>query len=347
MIDMRAQVIHQPQEMSYDHVRTPELGGTDILIRIGATLTCGTDLKAYLRGHPILSFPVTVGHEYAGEVVSVGSQVQGFSEGDRVVTVHSGPCLACFYCLRGQENLCQSLTETMVWGGFAQYVRIPSHVHRSNTIKLPPGLSFDHAAFLEPVACVVYGMKHVDLTGVENAVVLGAGPIALLFIQRLKSAGVPRVICAGKHANRLAKAEEVGADHVFDVEALNVHNEVRALTGGYGTDLVVECVGQIHAWDHALSLTRKGGQVLLFGGCPSGTKVTLDTRRIHYDELTLKGVFHYTPREVREAFDLIQTGQIKVDPLITGEFELSALPHAFDRLIQGNGIKYVIRPDNG
>lgn len=342
---MRAQVVHRPGEMSYEKIPTPHLEDNDILIKVEATLTCGTDIKAYRRGHPILSFPVTVGHEYSGQVVAVGRGVRQFSEGDRVMTVHSGPCGECHFCSRAMENLCVSLTERMVWGGFAEYVKIPSYIHRTNTIKLPERVSYEHAAFLEPVACVLYGMKVIDFTHVQSAVILGGGPIALIFLQRLKAAGVKTVIVAGKHENRLAKAKELGADLVYDVTTSDIRREVLEVTEGYGADLVVECVGKTIAWEQAVQLPRKGGQVLFFGGCPSGSKVSFDTRRVHYDELTLKGAFHFRPQEVREAFDLIERREISLDPLISGEFRLPELIQAFERLMTGHGIKYVIRPE--
>jgi len=342
---MWAQVLHSPGVMTLERCAVPRLQANDVLIRVEAVLTCGTDLKAYRRGHPIIPLPMTIGHEYSGEVVATGKGVTTFHEGDRVATVHSGPCLTCYYCRRDRENLCETLTNGMVWGGYAQYVRLPQYVHRSNTMKIPAGLSFARLAFLEPVACVIHGMNLLDLKRVENALILGAGPMGLIFLQLLRRAGVPRIIVAGKKSDRLGQAKRLGATHVIDVEKERVHAVVQELTDGHGAECVLECVGRTEVWNNAVELACKGGQVLFYGGCPTGSRVSLDTRRLHYDELTLLGTFHFTRAEVREAFTLLCENQIDVESLITGAYPLSELIAAFHRLMDGEGIKFLIKPD--
>lgn len=342
---MWAHVLHRPGVMTYEQRPLPKVRDEDVLIRVEAVLTCGTDLKTFRRGHPIIPLPMTIGHEYAGRVVAAGKGVQGFREGDRVATVHSGPCLQCYYCQRGRENLCETITSGMVWGGFAEYVRLPQHVHRSNTIHLPETLSFERSAFLEPVACVLHGIEQLDLKRVQSAVVIGAGPMGLLFLQLLRRAGVPKIIMVGKRPDRLEEARNLGADVVVDVEYGDVISAVRDATEGHGADCVIECVGRTEAWQTAVDLACKGGQVLFYGGCPAGSKVSLDTRRIHYDELTILGTFHFTRAEVRTAFDLLVAGEVQVDPLISGKYPLSQLSTAFDRLMGGDGIKFLITPE--
>jgi L-iditol 2-dehydrogenase len=342
---MWAHVLHKPGVMTLEQCPVPRLRPEDVLVKVEAVLTCGTDLKAYRRGHPIIPLPMTIGHEYSGEVVATGQNVRDFKEGDRIATVHSGPCLSCFYCRHNKENLCESLTQGMVWGGYAQYVRLPSHVHRSNTLKIPDGLSFERLAFLEPVACVLHGINQIDLRNVETAVVLGAGPMGLIFLQMLEQRGVRRVIVAGKKPDRLGQARRLGATHVVDVEHERVQTVVRDLTEGHGADCVVECVGRTEAWNTAVDLVCKGGQVLFYGGCPAGSHVSLDTRRLHYDELRLVGTFHFTRAEVREAFRLLCTDAVSVESLISGEYPLSGLIDAFHRLMDGEGIKFLISPD--
>lgn len=343
---MWAHVLHRPGLMTFEQRPLPRVRDDDVLIHVEAVLTCGTDLKTFRRGHPIIPLPMTIGHEYAGRVVATGKNVESFQEGDRVATVHSGPCLDCYYCRRGRENLCETITQRMVWGGFAEYVRLPRHVHRSNTITIPETLSYERSAFLEPVACVLHGIALLDLKRVRTAVVVGAGPMGLLFLQLLKRSGVENVIMAGKRPDRLEEARNLGADTVIDVEYQDVLSEVRDATSGHGADAVVECVGRTEAWTQAVELACKGGQVLFYGGCPAGSKVAFDTRRIHYDELTILGTFHFTRAEVRKAFDLLVEGAIEVEPLISGRYPLSQLPTAFDRLMGGDGIKFLITPEH-
>jgi L-iditol 2-dehydrogenase len=342
---MWAHVLHRPGVMTFEQRPVPDAGDDGVLIRVEAALTCGTDLKAFRRGHPIIPLPMTIGHEYAGRVVATGRDVREFAAGDRVATVHSGPCLACYYCRRGRENLCETITQGMVWGGFAEYVRLPQHVHRSNTMKIPESLSYVRSAFLEPVACVLHGLKQLDLTCVEAAVVVGAGPMGLIFLQLLRRAGVPKVIMAGKRTERLEEARHLGADVVIDVEREEVLSAVRGATDGHGADCVVECVGRTEAWYTAVDLACKGGQVLFYGGCPAGSRVSLETRRIHYDELRILGTFHFTRQEVRRAFALLLEGAIEVESLISGRYALPDLPTAFGRLMDGDGIKFLIMPE--
>jgi L-iditol 2-dehydrogenase len=339
---MWAHVLHRPGHMTFEKTRLPEIGEHDVLMRVEAVLTCGTDLKTFRRGHPIIPLPMTIGHEYAGEVVAVGPSVEDFREGDRVATVHSGPCLNCHYCRRGRENLCETITEEMVWGGFAEFVKLPQRVHRSNTMKIPVGMTFERCAFLEPVACVLHGLNQMDLKQVDTALILGAGPMGLIFLQLLRRRGVKNVVVAGKKLDRLERAHSLGATAVIDVERDPVAPVVRQFNAGHGADCVIECVGRTEVWASAVDLVSKGGQVLLYGGCPAGTTLNVDTRRIHYDEISLVGTFHFNSAEVREAFELLRTGAIQVDPLITGTYSLSQVPTAFERLMAGDGIKYLI-----
>jgi L-iditol 2-dehydrogenase len=332
--------------MTFEKRPLPGVGDGGILMSIEAVLTCGTDLKAYRRGHPIIPLPMTLGHEYAGRVVAAGPAVTGFREGDRVATVHSGPCLACPACRRGRENLCDSITREMAWGGYAEYVSLPARVHRSNMIKIPDALTFERAAFLEPVACVLHGIKSLDISRVETAVVLGAGPMGLLFVELLGKAGVPRIVVCGKRAQRLERARRLGAHVVVDVASDSARDAVRDLTKDQGADAVVECVGRIEAWQLAIDLVSKGGQVLFYGGCPADARLSVDTRRLHYNEITLKGTFHFTREDVREAFALIRDTKIDVDALVSGRYTLPELPEAFARLMDGDGIKYVIASES-
>ncbi|MBI4575260.1 MAG: zinc-binding dehydrogenase [Planctomycetes bacterium] len=333
-----------PGQLRLEEVPVPELGREDLLVRVRVALTGGTDLKTYRRGHPLFPLPTPMGHEFAGVVEAVGPDVSGFVPGDRIAAVHSGPCNACFYCERGQENLCESLVRTMVLGAFSEFVRIPGFIVRQNAFPMPDSMGFEEAAFLEPLSCVVHGMTHLDLRSVRTAVVVGAGPIGLLYAQLLKREGVERVVILGRRPVRLAAARRIGADVVVDAGSTDGEAAIKELTGGHGADVVVECTGRPEVWEASSRIVRNGGTVLLYGGCKAGTQVNFDAYKLHYGAITLKGAFHYRPADVRRAFGLLVERALDLRPLLTGECRLRELEGAFQDLMLGEGLKIAVVP---
>jgi len=321
----------------------PSAGPGELVVKIRAALTCGTDIKAYQRGHPKIPMPSFLGHEFSGDVVEAGDGVDGFPVGTPVMAVHSAPCGECFHCRKGQENLCARAMEEKVLGAYAEYIKLPAHVVKRNLFRKPDGLSYAEAAMLEPLACVVHGQKVARQMPCDTVLILGAGPVGLLHLMLYKAAG-KKVIVAGRRAGRLKMAGELGADSLIDTTKEDMAWSVIEATDGTGADLVVEATGNRDVWEAAPKLVRSGGAVLLFGGCPPGTKVSFDAARLHYDEIAMFGAFHFTPSDVGDAFDLLASGRLDVKPLISGEYPLTELKTAFEALIAGRGIKYNIVP---
>jgi len=315
-----------------------------VVVKIHTALTCGTDLKAYLRGHPKMPMPTLFGHEFSGEIARVGNGVKTFHEGDPVMSVHSAPCGACYYCSRGQDNLCELTMRAKVMGAYAEYIRVPSHIVRQNMYTKPPHLSFKEAALLEPLACVLHGFDQFTLGREDTVVVIGAGAIGLMHLLVLRTLGIENVILVGRRAYRLKLARELGAAQVIDAAAVDAASFVRHATRGHGADVVIECTGKPEVWESAIQMVRRGGQVVLFGGCPSGTKVTIDTGRLHYDQITLRSPFHYTRAAVRRSYEVLAGGLATAKQLITAEYPLEQLPKVFSLLCQGDCIKYAVIP---
>ncbi len=344
---MKAAVLYGKEDVRLEEVSLPEPGPGEVVIRVRAALTCGTDLKVFRSGsHAKMlgATPALFGHEYAGVVERVGAGVTRWKPGARVVGANSAPCLSCFFCRRGQPNLCKDLL--FVNGAYAEYLKIPARIVRENLLEIPEGLSFQAAALTEPLACVVRGMQAARPARGETAAVLGTGPVGLLFIQLLAGAGA-QVIAVGKGARRLEVAKACGARTVLNLaETEDPAARIREkTTEGLGPDLVIEAVGRPAAWTQAISVVRPGGRVLLFGGCPSGTEVPLDTRRMHYDELTLLSAFHHTPETIRESLGLLARGAVRSDLLITGQAPLEDLPWILRRMLtEQDGVKTEIRP---
>lgn len=340
---MLANLLLSPGKLKLEEIRTPIPSDGEILVRIKSALTCGTDLKAFIRGHPMIPMPTVFGHEFSGIVEQAGRGVKKFSRGSEIMAVHSAPCDRCYFCRKKLFNLCEKIMETKVLGAFAEFVLLPKHVVKHNVFLKPASLSFAEAAFLEPLSCVVHSINSVNLSRGNTAVIIGAGPIGLLHLMVLKTKGMKAVVVE-KRPKRVKKARELKADCVINPEKDNVINRVMKYTGNNGADIVFECTGVSDVWESSVWMLRKGGTVVLFGGCRQGSQVTYDAGRIHYDEITLKGIFHFTPQDVAQAYKLLVNGKIKVKGLISGEYPLYKLKTAFDRLASGDGIKYAIIP---
>ncbi len=337
---MLAGILLGPQRIEIRKVESPRPSRGEVLVKIGAALTCGTDIKAYLRGHPMIPAPGVFGHEFSGIIAEAGKGVRGFKEGDAVMSVHSAPCLKCNFCRKRLFNLCENIMNSKVLGAFAEYILLPAHVVKQNLFHKPDGLPYEEAAFLEPLSCVVHSMADLAIRKGDRALIIGAGPIGLLHLLLSKLKGA-EVIITGLEQERLALARNLGAH--MAVAPGELINALREFTGGMGVDFVFECTGQVSVWEDSVSYVRKGGTVILFGGCKSGTTVTYDTYRLHYDEITLKGVFHFTPGDVKKAYGLL-SGALDVSPLISGSYKLSELKTPFEKLSRGEGIKYAIIP---
>ncbi len=342
---MTAAVLYGKRDIRIEQIPIPRVGPGEVLVRIRAALTCGTDLKVYRQGfHARMIVPPSVfGHELAGVIEEVGPGVGSFVPGMRVVAANSAPCNSCFYCERHLANLCQDLQ--FINGAYAEYIRIPERIVRQNLLLLPDSISFQEAALVEPLACVLRGVEETGIVEGDTVVVIGMGPVGLMFVQVLKSLGAT-VIAAGKRSGQLALARRMGADHVVDTKNTNVVEQVRKITNGRrGADVVIEAVGTTDTWQQAMGMVRRGGCINLFGGCPSGTHITLDTTLIHYSEITIKASFHHTPRHIREALEAVNRGQVNAGSLITGEERLSSLRNVLERLLDRNGdLKIAILP---
>jgi threonine dehydrogenase-like Zn-dependent dehydrogenase len=421
-----ANIIVKPGRIELQEINIPKPSVGEILVKIKAALTCGTDLKAFLRGHPMIPMPGIFGHEFSGIIADIGRGVKGFKKGDEIMAVHTAPCLRCKYCRKKLYNLCENIMDTKILGAFAEYILLPSHIVKQNTFHKPKNLTFEEAAFLEPLSCVVHSVEPLGIKSGDSALIIGAGPIGLLHLLLLKKKGA-KVVVADINNERLKIAKKLGADFVFRTnasicpvipphpplakggeegplakggEALKKSGRVglflsatplcklnpptppfskpnppsppfgkggqggilmrdigrllekergedyqlNKFTDGIGFDFVFECTGKPEVWEASVNYVRRGGTVILFGGCESGTTVTYDTGRIHYDEITLKGVFHYTPSDVEKAYKLLCEGKLGVKRLISGRHPLTHTQQVFDKLSKGIGIKYAIIP---
>jgi L-iditol 2-dehydrogenase len=340
----RQAMLMEPGRLELHEVEPPHPGPGAVLIKVKCALSCGTDLKTFRRGHPVWRLPTPFGHEFAGVVVEVGESVSGFCVGDALMAAPTAPCGECFYCRRGQENLCARAMDLMVMGAYADYLLVPSHVVARNAFRKPEALPFEQAALLEPLACVVHAQDLARPQKFETALIIGAGAFGLLHMLALKAAGVREVAVAGRGEARLKWAAELGADHVFDATRAAIEDSAAALNGGFGPDLVIECTGQVQGWQDAFQRVRRGGRVIFFGGCPANTQLTIDTRRMHYDNLTLLAPFHFRPRDVQRAFELLVAQGEEFGRVINARRSLSEIGAVFTMLEHGEVLKCAVIP---
>ena len=343
---MKSIQYYGPQNIKYEDVmvKPPEDG--EIVVKIISALTCGTDVKTYRRGHPVLikNIPSGFGHEFAGIVDKVGRGVTKFNPGDRVVCANSAPCGNCFYCRRGEYNLCENLD--LLNGAYAQYITVPARIVEKNTLILPENLSFDKAAFCEPLANVVHGVERTGIKEGDTVGIIGIGPIGLMFARLAKLKGA-RVIAAGRNPIKLKLADEFAhADEIVDLKKYPNPEKIfmNFTEENKGLDIAVECVGLPEIWERIFSFVRPGGTVHFFGGCKSGSTVTFDTTKMHYGDIRLMSVFHHTPEYFRKALDYIASGEVEVEKLITGTLTLKDVEFAMKEHIEGRAVKFLIKP---
>jgi L-iditol 2-dehydrogenase len=307
-----------PRDVRVEHVPEPEPGVGEVVLRVEAALTCGTDAKCYRRGHPVLlgPAPAPFGHEYAGVVVGCGEDAP-FREGDLVCGVNSAPCGECTPCAAGREELCSDLYP-LLNGAYAQLLRVPAHIARVNLHRVPEGVAPEIAAAIEPLACAVHGADDADARPGQRIAILGRGPLGRLLALACEARGaIPELLGRGEGEPR-----------------------------SYET--VIEAAGTPEAWACAMGLAAPGGTVVLFGGLPRETVVPLDSYRMHYEALTLRGSFHHRPRDVRAALALLERAASSIARVLTHEF---ALADVVEPLRRGAGLaprdgllKAVIRP---
>lgn len=342
---MTAAVLYGKEDVKIEQVPVPTPSPGEVLIQVKVALTCGTDLKVFRRGYhaKMIVPPALFGHELAGVIAEVGPGVKNFRPGMRVVALNSAPCGACFYCRKNQENLCEDLLFNN--GAYAQYIKIPARIVEKNLLVIPDDVPFEAAALTEPLACALRGLVETRAARGDTVTVIGAGPLGLMLIEVARVTGC-KVIAVVKREAQARAAREAGAAEIVDITATpDPIAAVIALTGGRGSDVVVEAVGRPEAWQWAADMVRKGGVVNFFGGCAAGTKVEFDTTRLHYSEITLIATFHHTPATARQAFALIAEKKINYQKYITGQAPLRDLKLIFHQMQdRGSQIKTVIIP---
>jgi L-iditol 2-dehydrogenase len=337
-------VFHGPGDLRDEEVPLPRPEAGGLVMKVDAALTCGTDVKTLRRGHPVMipRVPTVFGHEFAGTVSAVGAGGTPFREGDRVVAANSAPCGRCPPCAGDRPNLCEDLL--FVNGAYGEYIALPPRLVAGNTVRLTPGLPAARAAFAEPLACALLAIERAAVTAGQTVAVLGHGPLGCL-LAMVAGARRARVVMVGRAGWRLERVRALGLWEVLDAAASpDLVAEIRARTQGRGAEVVIDATGRPEVWEQAVDAVARGGSVVFFGGCTPGTAIRLDTRRVHYEELALLGAFHHTPGTIRRAVDLLESGAIAPDLLITHRRPLGGVPGALALMASSQAMKVLIEP---
>jgi L-iditol 2-dehydrogenase len=302
---VRALLFYGPGDLRLEEVPEPEPEPGDVVVHVEVALTDATDAKTFERGHPVLlgELPSPFGHEFCGIEVETGR---------RVVAANSAPCGKCPPCRRGQEELCANLYP-LLNGAYAEYVLVPAHIAERNLLPVPAGLAPEVAAMVEPLACCLHGVERASIEAGQTVAILGVGPIGLMLCAAAKDAGA-NVVAVGGREERRELAQYFGA----------------VPGDGQGADVVIEAAGTDESWEDAIELVRAGGKVVFFGGRQRGTEIALDTYRLHYEELTLLGSFHHTPRTVRAALAFLASGAHPWERLVTHQVGLDEVASLFE-----------------
>src|SRR4030042_3846904 len=273
-------MLYSVKDLRIEDVEVPTVGSREVLVKVGAATTCGTDLKIFQRGYveKVIKLPTIFGHEWAGEVVEVGKDLEWPEKDMRIRAGNSAPCLHCAMCQKGKYNLCENMI--WLWGAYAEYIKVPARTILVNTQEIPAHVAYEEASVAEPLACVLHGVEEAGVRLGDSIAIVGAGPIGLLHLLTVKRMGAEKVIMIDLVDERLDFAKKLGADETINSGRENASEKVREFTSGYGVDVAIEAIGLPATWEQALRLVRKGGTVLEFGGCPSGTEIKLNTEQL-------------------------------------------------------------------
>ena len=348
METMKAIAYYAPGDIRLDPAPIPQCRADEIRAKVDACAVCGTDLKTYLHGNPRIKAPRIMGHEFTAIVETVGERVKSFRAGQRIVMATSVSCGACSYCFRGLNNLCLNLSPMgfSYSGGMAEYITIPSQALKNrHVVKVPEGVKAEHAALAEPVSCAVNACGNCHLKQGDTVLVTGAGPMGIINACVARHFGAERIMIAETNPVRLEKARAFEFDLLINPDAEDLHKAVLDFTGGIGADVAIVAAPAKEPQVQALDLVRKQGTVCLFASLPaSDSMLSLDSRKIHYNELHVVGSSDSTPDHVTSAVEMIAAGHVPAERIATHILPLDDIFTAFDLMQSGQALRVVLKP---
>ncbi|MCM8772482.1 MAG: zinc-dependent dehydrogenase [Candidatus Omnitrophica bacterium] len=344
---MKGAILKDIEKLEIEDVKIPEPKENEILIKVKSCAICGTDIKVFHHGHKHIVFPRITGHEVSGIVIKVGKNVKEYKEGDRVAVAPAIPCGKCFYCRKGQQTMCDNLKAIGYHydGGFAEYMLVPENAVLNGCVnKIPDNLSFELASIAEPLACVINGQILSKIEIGDTVLILGAGPIGILHALVSKINGAGKIILADISEERIKEAEFTGC-YLIDMSKKDIYEEVKRITDGHMADRVIVAVGSKQAQEISLKLVAKRGSINFFGGLPKESPyIQFDSNLLHYGEFFVVGTHGSTPLHNKIAIELLSTGKINAEKLITHKLPLEKIKEGYEIVENKKGLKVLILP---
>ena len=338
---MKVAVYYSNDDIRIEERPKPSISSGEILVKMKASGICGTDVMEWYR---IKKAPRVLGHEMAGEIVEIGSNVEGFKKGDRVFVSHHVPCYKCHYCVQEKFTACESLhTGNYDPGGFSEFIRVPEENVRFGTFLFPERVTFEDAAMIEPLGCAIAGQNQLGLKEGQTVLIIGSGVSGILHIQ-LTKIKKSKVIATDINEYRLNKAIEFGADYVINAKEYSM-DKLKSINDGRLADVVIVCAAAKQAIDNALSSVDRKGKILFFA-VPE-TQISIPSQRFWRDEITVTFSYGASSDDLQEAIKLIDSGMINVRKMITHRISLSDIVRGFKLAAEAkNSLKVVVVPDN-
>jgi L-iditol 2-dehydrogenase len=344
MTDMRALVYRGLGDVRLESVAKPEAGSGDVLVKVKAAAVCASDIRVF-KGEKKARLGVIQGHEFSGEIQTVGEDVKSHKVGERVTLHPVISCGRCFYCLKGHTNMCLN-RKTIGYdenGGFAEYVLIPKlMVESGSLVSVPDTVPYDEASLSEPLGCTVNSIETCRLSVGASLLVVGAGPMGLMNLLVGRVAGAGKIIISEPDEKRLVLAGKLGADVLVNPQEEDLVTRVQEETDGLGVEAAIVTVGIPQVIAETVRAVRKLGVVNIFAGCPIGSEMKLDPNLVHYNELLVTGSQNATLTQFKRGLDLLEARAVDLTPLITHRFPLDKGEEAFQKRIDLEGLKPIL-----
>ncbi|KAG2474272.1 MAG: L-threonine 3-dehydrogenase protein [Nitrosopumilales archaeon] len=339
---MKAAFVKNESIISVDNIEKPLLGKGDILVKMESCGICGSDLEKVFGkyGQP----STRLGHEPAGVISEIGSQVSNFKVGDRVFTHHHVPCYSCHFCIHGNETMCPKYYETNLSPcGLSEEYQVPEwNVVHGGVLKIPDLMSFDEAAMIEPLACCIRAWHKFSYKKGDSVAILGVGPTGMMHVMLAKDKGLDKIFCLDVNDFRLEFAKKFHITQIINSNDSSRNEKILNGTENQGVDIAIIATGSLKALDDAFNLVRKGGTVILFGVPTKGDTINIDMSKVYSKEITLTTSYAASDYDTKEALELIESSRINVKSLITHKYTILETQKAFDHAHSGSDSMKII-----
>ena len=339
---MKVAMYYNNNDVRIEDMPVPSIGENELLVKVKASGICGSDVMEWYR---IKKAPRILGHEIAGDIVEIGKNVKKYKIGDRVFVSHHVPCYTCKFCLNNQQTLCHTLHSTNFYpGGFAEYLRIPEINVDRGVFVLPKEMSYDEGVFIEPLACVVRGLKTAEMKPGQTILIIGSGISGLLQIKLVKAWKARKILATDIEEYRLKTAKKFGADVVINAKD-DVPEQVKKHNDGKLADLVIICTGAVSAIKQALKSVESGGTILFFAPTEPNVEIPFPLFDLWNKQITMVSTYAGSPEDINIAIDLIKSKKVNVIDMISHILPLSEAAKGFQLVAKAkDSLKVILKP---